>query len=462
MKTDRHFRIFPHHRGSALLLVLYAFCSAAQVAAGGLNYSHSYAVVVGITNYLHANVYSPLPFCQKDAMDLGRFLESQAFIVTQVYNKDATMTGIKTAIQNVARLLERNDRVLVFFSGHGVSEKLGDERFGYIVPYEGTENTATLLSMGDLRELSSKLGNAKHQLFILDCCFAGLIATKDSTAWDKGYPGYIERLVEQDAREFIVAGGKDQRVRAEGPKGCSFFTGYLLEALVEGKADLYPDGFITFGELASYLTQRASSDDQVPVSGNLPRHGDGQFVFVSPNGSKTERAVVPLPVSDFKGKADSSHGIMRLSADADGGIFLNEKYFDYIQKDEVKEYLHLSEGNLVVKFWSRDNIVLTKIVQVRNGQITPVSFSVNQASKPGPPGKIRFVGYEGEIYLNNVLLGTASEKKPAEFTLEVGNHTVEVHTQTKVYTEKLSITKDNVTVLTKSLLPPWGLRMGTN
>jgi hypothetical protein len=94
-------------------------------------------------------------------------------------------------------------------------------------------------------------GQAKtvNQLFILDACFGGLIADRESTAYEKRpWPDYLDFVTENDARQFITAGGKDQRVKDGGPKGYSYFTGFLLEGLTEGKADLYPDGYITFAE----------------------------------------------------------------------------------------------------------------------------------------------------------------------------------------------------------------------
>jgi formylglycine-generating enzyme required for sulfatase activity len=98
-------------------------------------------------------------------------------------------------------------------------------------------------------------------------------------------------VTENEARQFVTAGGKDQRVKDGGPKGYSYFTGFLLEGLTEGKADLYPDGYITFAELAAYLIPRATNAYQTPVSGILPQHGQGQFVFRSPRGSRIGRTL---------------------------------------------------------------------------------------------------------------------------------------------------------------------------
>jgi formylglycine-generating enzyme required for sulfatase activity len=249
-------------------------------------YGQSYAVVIGIDHY-RSSKWPDLRHAKKDARGFARFLRSQGFEVTEIYDQKATGGHIKSAIQSIAHRLKRSDRVIIFFSGHGHTERYAGEDFGYIVPHDGTQDSATYISMEELRALSRKLGRAKHQLFILDACFGGLIANRESTAYERSpWPGYLDFVTENEARQFITAGGKDQRVKDSGPKGYSYFTGYLLEGLTEGKADLYPDGYITFAELAAYLIPRATNAYQTPVSGILPQHGQGQFVFRSPRGSQ--------------------------------------------------------------------------------------------------------------------------------------------------------------------------------
>jgi formylglycine-generating enzyme required for sulfatase activity len=252
-------------------------------------YGRSYAVAIGIDHYLSSK-WAELRHAKKDARGFARFLRSQGFEVTEIYDQKATGGHIKSAIQRLAHRLKHPDRVIIFFSGHGYTERYAGEDFGYIVPHDGTQDSATYISMEELRALSRKLGRAKHQLFILDACFGGLIANRESTAYERSpWPGYLDFVTKNEARQFITAGGKDQRVKDGGPKGYSYFTGFLLEGLTEGKADLYPDGYITFAELAAYLIPRATNAYQTPVSGILPQHGQGQFVFRSPKGSRIGR-----------------------------------------------------------------------------------------------------------------------------------------------------------------------------
>lgn len=225
--------------------------------------------------------------------------------MTPLYDAQATTTAIVSALQTrLAPRLAAEDRVLVFFAGHGYTEHLGEQDFGYLVPYDGTEDSATYLSMEELRTLSEKMGRAKHQLFILNACYGGLFGLRGQVLRvDPHVPGYLEEVTRRAAREFITAGGRDQQVLDGGPGGLSFFTYYVLEAL-GGKqlGDLDGDGAITFPELAGYLVPRASNDYQTPLAGALPGHGGGELVLFSNRAAAAAKQQTTVSgVSDVQG-----------------------------------------------------------------------------------------------------------------------------------------------------------------
>ncbi len=246
----------------------------------------NYALVVGINKYSSSR-WSKLQYARKDAEGVANFLKTQDFQVILVYDELATKTEILSRLQNdIAPNLGKNDRVLFFFAGHGYTESLGDKDFGYIVPHDGKERSATYISMEELQALSEKMGKARHQLFILDACYGGLLGTRAGFI-DANTPNYIwEIAVKRSSRQYLTAGGKNQEVLDGGAGGHSFFTLYLLEALDGGLGDTNNDGYTTFNELVSYLVPRASSRYQTPAYGNLPGHGLGEFIFRSPRKIK--------------------------------------------------------------------------------------------------------------------------------------------------------------------------------
>ncbi len=264
-----------------LLTILLSFTIHSQVKF----YSKSYALVIGINKYPSPE-WRNLDYAIKDARGMADFLKRQGFEVTTLYDNQATKKNIISKMQDyLAHVVKKQDRVLIFFSGHGYTENLGGKDWGYIVPYDAAKSSASYLSMEELKTLSQKMGNAKHQLFIMDSCYGGLLGMKGGGV-DTNIPYYLQEVTRRKARQIITAGGKNQQVVDGGPKGYSYFTGYLLEALNEGMADLDGDGYITFKELSGYLLPRASSNQQTPATSTLYEHEAGEFVFTSPKGIK--------------------------------------------------------------------------------------------------------------------------------------------------------------------------------
>ncbi|MBD3341745.1 MAG: hypothetical protein GF353_21750, partial [Candidatus Lokiarchaeota archaeon] len=115
-------------------------------------YAKSYALVIGISKYPSAN-WDNLKYPEKDARGMADLLRSQGFEVITLYNQQATREAIISKMQDyIARKVKRNDRVVIFFSGHGYTENYGNEDYGYIVPYDAKTKSATYISMSDLRD----------------------------------------------------------------------------------------------------------------------------------------------------------------------------------------------------------------------------------------------------------------------------------------------------------------------
>lgn len=243
-------------------------------------FEHSYAIVIGINKYQSAH-WAKLGYAVKDGQTIAAYLKNQGYdqIIT-LYDEQATKQAILSAMQNsLAPRLTTKDRVLVFFAGHGFTETLGGKNRGYIVPFDAGTQSVTFISMEELINQSSYMGDAHHQLFIMDSCFGGLLAdTTRGTKIPKS-PEYFDQVTKRVARQVLTAGGKDQEVQDSGPNGHSVFVHYLIEALQDGLADLDGDGYITFDELSAYLIPRASNAYQTPASGVLPGHGAGEYWF---------------------------------------------------------------------------------------------------------------------------------------------------------------------------------------
>jgi uncharacterized caspase-like protein/peptidoglycan/xylan/chitin deacetylase (PgdA/CDA1 family) len=251
-----------------------------RAAAAG--YANSWAILVGIDNYPK---WPKLQYAVRDAEGVGQVLVQKFGFaperVITLKNEQATRGGILAAFHD--RLahggLQPNDRVFVFFAGHGATRKLSSGRdLGYIVPYDADPNNLATdaIPMTEIQNIAESL-QAKHALFVMDACYSGLGLTRGG-----GNAAFLRDNGRRLGRQMLTAGGTDQLVSDGGPNGHSVFTWTLLQGL-GGKADLNGDGLITATELAAYVAPAVSSvSQQTPAFGSLPGSEGGDFVFELP------------------------------------------------------------------------------------------------------------------------------------------------------------------------------------
>lgn len=242
-------------------------------------YQNSWAIVIGINDY---QKWPKLQYAVNDALAVKDSLIRQMGFaperVLSLSNAEATRNNILALFHDKLGhgQLKRDDRVFVFFAGHGATRKLSSGRnLGYIIPYDSDPEQVSVdaIPMSDLQNIAESL-TAKHVLFVMDACYSGLGLTR-------GSPGnaFLRENARRLGRQMLTAGGADQLVADGGPNGHSVFTWTLLQAM-NGKADLNGDGLITATELAAYIAPAvASVSSQTPAFGNLPGSEGGEFVF---------------------------------------------------------------------------------------------------------------------------------------------------------------------------------------
>jgi len=263
----------------------------ARAAATG--YAGSWAIVVGVDGYPK---WPHLQYAVRDAEGVGQTLVQKFGFapdhVITLKNEQATRRNILAAFHDLAGHgqddnmrggLQPNDRVFVFFAGHGATRKLSSGRdLGYIVPYDADpENLASdAIPMTEIQNIAESLP-AKHVLFVMDACYSGLGLTRGGAN-----AAFLRDNAKRLGRQMLTAGGTDQMVSDGGPNGHSVFTWTLLQGL-GGKADLNGDGLITATELAAYVAPAvASVSQQTPAFGSLPGSEGGDFVFELPEESE--------------------------------------------------------------------------------------------------------------------------------------------------------------------------------
>ncbi|OON64051.1 polysaccharide deacetylase [Massilia sp. KIM] len=254
--------------------------------AAATGYANSWAILVGIDNY---QKWPRLQYAVRDAEGVGQMLVQKFGFaperVITLKNEAATRAGILAAFHD--RLahggVQPNDRIFVFFAGHGATRKLSSGRdLGYIVPFDADpERLATdAIPMTEIQNIAESL-SAKHALFVMDACYSGLGLTRGAAN-----ASFLRDNARRLGRQMLTAGGADQLVSDGGPNGHSVFTWTLMQGL-GGKGDLNGDGLITATELAAYVAPAVSSvSQQTPAFGSLPGSEGGEFVFELPEESE--------------------------------------------------------------------------------------------------------------------------------------------------------------------------------
>lgn len=244
-------------------------------------YEGSYALLIGISQYKY-NCWPPLTSVPKEIRNLESILKKRGFIIQTLLNP--TSKVLKEAVDKFISNngLDENNRLLIFFSGHGYTRKDGEK--GYIVPAdaqspEENENdfVNNAIEMEQILTWAKKI-ESKHALFVFDSCFSGTIF--QTRCYSHPPPVYITYLAGKPVRQFITAGGAGEQLPAK-----SIFSPCFIKGL-EGEADDDRDGYITGTELGLYLQKKLINYkiDQTPQVGKIrdPHLDQGDFVFKAP------------------------------------------------------------------------------------------------------------------------------------------------------------------------------------
>jgi hypothetical protein len=244
-------------------------------------YTNSWALVIGINKY---TIAPPLGYACNDADAVAQHLiDRLQFPPAQVYRlRDnlATRQAITSSFLALADQVAVDDRVIIFFAGHGFTRPSRRGEVGFLVPFDGDPKDLSTLVRWDELTRNGELIPAKHVLFIMDACYGGLALTRTVPS---GSQRFLKDMLARYSRQVLTAGKADEVVAdAGGPRpGHSIFTGHLLNAL-DG-ACRTSDGIITANGVMAYVYDRVAKDQfsqQSPHYGFL--EGDGDLVFEAP------------------------------------------------------------------------------------------------------------------------------------------------------------------------------------
>ena len=200
-------------------------------------YSNSWALIIGINKYTNVN---QLSFAVNDAMAVANSLETLfGFIngnIKVLVDEDATVINIRrTFLEFTNNIIKPDDRLLVFFAGHGYTSKGKRGEVGFLVPVDGDINNIDTLIRWDELTRNADLIPAKHIFFLMDACYGGLALLRSPNF---GSMRFLGDMLQRYSRQVLTAGKADETVSdGNGIRpGHSIFTAHLLNGLEGGAA----------------------------------------------------------------------------------------------------------------------------------------------------------------------------------------------------------------------------------
>lgn len=354
-----------------------------------IGYSESWALVIGIDNYLsyphlRTAVSGAKAFAQKLKEEFGFKPEH----VIELYNEQATKERIEAILKDsLFKSLSQNDRLIIYYGGHGDTF---NGQIGYICPYDADKNRLpfTAISMNDINELN-KIFVAKHIWYIFDCCFSGLAAVRgginDLPPTEKDY---YKKLLTKRTRQILTAGQSDELASDLGPDSTSSpFTYFLLEAMESSQVrDNY--GVLQASKIGQYVKEKVSrytGAKQSPLIDRFPESENGDMLLWKP----VDHPITLKPID-----------LQRVNG--------NQTPLDLLIQIKKKNY---GKKNFVIVFWDSYCVPCMHEIKALNNIPLPPDFQIITVNLDNPDQTLDFTRaknfisqFENDKFINLFLI----------------------------------------------------------
>ena len=223
--------------------------------------------------------------------EVGRFDEVATLL-------DQDCASVRKAIARFYDQRQRDDLLLLYFSGHGVK----DEQGHLYLALRDTESGLLAGSAIETAFISGRMDRSfsKRQVVVLDCCHSGAFAhgAKGAQGASVGTAEAFEGtglgrvvLTATDSTQYAWEG---DQIIGDAPN--SLFTHFLIEGLKTGAADRDADGVVTVDELYDYVREQVvtTTPKQTPHKWSYLQRGD---IVIAQNPFAT-RSVLPSEIED--------------------------------------------------------------------------------------------------------------------------------------------------------------------
>ena len=234
-----------------------------------------YLLIMSVNDYAH---WPKLNNAVNDANAIKQllqkhygFADSTTFTLT---DHQCTRRAIDSTFRDLMRNLDEDDRLMVYFAGHGYYDSLTD--VGYWIPVEaetGEYATYSYVSNSIISEYIKGL-KTKHTLFMSDACFSGNLCVADGRGLDDRYTASMDQFKSR----WIFSSGRSEVVADEYLRtGHSPFAYFLLSYMQTPPTEVF-----TISELAAQVSRNVTNNaNQKPMARAIKNSGDegGEFIF---------------------------------------------------------------------------------------------------------------------------------------------------------------------------------------
>jgi len=194
--------------------------------------------------------------------------------MVELYNADATRSGIMSALRRCAEDLQEESSLLIYYAGHGEYDPV--RQLGCWRPAGSSlRDQSTWISNDEVLRYLDKV-RSRHVLLISDSCFSGTFFQEQKGGWSRDL-SYLAKAFQRISREAMTSGA-DEPVPDSGSGGHSPFNRCLVAFLEDNDSEIID----AQGLHTSIRGDVSDLSDRLPRYGRLHGIGDrgGHFLFV--------------------------------------------------------------------------------------------------------------------------------------------------------------------------------------
>ncbi|MBD2339608.1 GUN4 domain-containing protein [Calothrix sp. FACHB-156] len=216
------------------------------------------ALLIGVSEYQPG--LNALPGAVQDIKAMQRVLQHSEMgdfadaDITVLENPPRHL--MERAIETLFTGRQKDDLVLLYFSGHGIKDESGKLYLATseTSKYQSGELIQTTATFASFIHGMMERSRSRRQVIILDCCFSGAFAegmkAKDDNSVD------IKNQLGGEGRVVLTSSTATQYSFEQQGAELSVYTRYIVEGIEKGAADTDNDGMISVDELHEYARKK--------------------------------------------------------------------------------------------------------------------------------------------------------------------------------------------------------------